>query len=332
VQRDEIAAFESRSGGDVYHSVPPTLGSDGLRDTGSGAYSVQHTVASVDSEASSCVLKVMFQLNLTKNSGIIRRLKSIEPATLHKKVLQELGHKKQMSKEEFVHLMQKVLKDDFINRRDCLTLFSVFDDDKSGLVDAVEFVSGFISLVTAGENDIAYKFIHTILDARGEKNIVNALISRFELQLLVSAAQHHYRREPEIVALLGKVPNMFNFSFHLGRIPILELRDAIARNSDLHAVFTALPNPSGRVRDAATSAVQQQQALFAESLASAAAEDRHFADLLVADQWMCADERKQAAAEEHGAPKWYCSGVTVYRQVCDQPPQPVFMRDLDRKR
>jgi hypothetical protein len=328
--RREIEEFERR------HAMrnDPSLG-----DTVGRGVHEHHTVTTIDEEASTRVLKVMFQLNLTRNSSIIARLKDLDYEFLHKKIQHELGYKKQMSRDEFYSLMCKMLKDDYVNRRDCMTLFSVFDDDKSGLVDAVEFVSGFMTLVAAGDNDIAFKFIHTVLDARGEKAIVNAFISRFELQLLVSAAQHHFANDPDIVRLLDALPGAFNFSHHLGRIPIMQFREHIIGDEDLSAIFAALPNPSRPAKEAAAAAsdaAKGRKDLPTDADASTSAmRDAAEANYqhIVADQFMNQNVDLQQRAEEHGSPRWWVSGGIVYRANDTHPyGEPVFLKEGEKRR
>lgn len=318
-QRNEISAFEVRHSSRV-HTEPEQPQTDSID-------SAHHTVTTIDEEASTRVLKVMFQLNLTRNSNIISRLKELDGSYLQRKLVHELGHKKQMSRDEFYVLMCKVLRDDYVNKRDCLTLFGVFDDDKSGLVDAVEFITGFMTLVSAGENDIAFKFIHTVLDSRGEKAIVNAFISRFELQLLVQAAQNHFAHDPEIVELLGELPNAFNFSHHLGRIPIMKLRDRIVNDEDLFAIFSVLPNPSRPAKEAVSS-VDRPDAVDHTAEAEPQAQN-----LIIADQYINANQDLQANALEHDSPRWWVSGGIVYRCSESNPyPEPVFLKETDKIR
>jgi hypothetical protein len=324
----------------------------GIRLAGVTGDEDHRAITTVDEEASSRVLKVMFQLNLTKNSAIIAKLKNIDPMDLQRRVVVELGHKKQMSRDEFYMLLCKTLKDDYLNKRDAMTLFSVFDDDKSGLVDGAEFVSGFMTLVTAGEHDIAFKFIHTILEARGEKSIVNAFISRFEVQLLIHAAQHHFADDKEIVDLLAEIPEQFNFSHHLGRIPIVELRDALTRNDDYHAIFTALPNPAQRSmegRSPTGNAPSSPTARHHQGDGPGDSPDKKGPDVMLttsasredflqqqqlqtADQFINTNHDMQREAKEHDSPRWWVSGGIIYKASEHSPfPQPVFIKDSDKR-
>uniref|UniRef100_A0A7S1M695 EF-hand domain-containing protein n=1 Tax=Neobodo designis TaxID=312471 RepID=A0A7S1M695_NEODS len=335
-QRQELNKFEARH-------VTPRLTKGSTSNDGPAPSTDHHTVTTIDEEASTRVLKVMFQLNLTRNSSIIARLKELDHEYLHRKVMHELGYKKQMSRDEFFALMCKVLKDDFINKRDCMTLFSVFDDDKSGLVDAVEFVTGFLTLIAAGENDIAFKFIHTVLDSRGEKAIMNAFISRFEVQLLVGAAQHHFAGDRDIVGLLEGLPNSFNFSHHLGRIPIVQFRDRIMKDEDLSAIFSALPNPSRPAKEAAAVAVAdardgrakgERSVTIQESPAHGRDGEPHGSyQHILADQYMSQNQDLQMQAEEHDSPRWWVSGGIVYKASDSNPyPEPVFLKENDKRR
>lgn len=283
-----------------------------------------------DEEAASRVLKAIFQLNLTKSSNIIQRLRELDPTVLQRRIAQELGPRKQVSKDEFAVLIGKLLRDDHVNRRDCLSLFSVFDDDKSGMVDAVEFVGGFMSLIASGQHDIAYKFLATLLEGR-EKLTVNAFISRFELQVLLEAAKQHYYHDQEIVDLIDSLRDRFRYEHHLGRMPIAEIRSAILDDEDLKAIFTGLPNPVSLIRDAQAAA--PRETVFEEVQQNmkeygATENDWMKAPHFEADKWINSNAEKQQGAEEHDSPEWWVSGETIFRKTKSNPnEEPIFMRE-----
>ena len=278
-----------------------------------------NSVTTIDEEASVRVLKGMFQLNLTRNSQIIARLKDLDHAYLAKKVSQEMGHRKQLSRDEFYSMLCRVLKDDFVNRRDANTLFSVFDNDKSGLVDAAEFLTGLLSLVSSGVDDIAFKFINTLLEGR-EKSTVNAFISRFELDVLVDAAQRYYSNDPEVVQVLGGLAGEFNFTHHLGRIPVMDLRQKILEDDDYRTIFENLPNPSAQI--------QENAAVTTVSTVTTDENEWLTASNVVADQFLNSDWSKQATAQEHDSPKWWTKDGTVYCSSDKNPyGEPVFLKE-----
>lgn len=294
-----------------------------------------HSVTTVDEEASARMLKVMFQLNVTRNSRIMVRLKQLDMTTLERRVTVEMGHKRQLHRDEFCLLLGKLLKDDHLNRRDCLTLFSIFDDDKSGVVDAEEFVTGFISLVSSGNNDIAFRFIATLLEGR-EKSTVNAFISRFELQMIVHAAIQYFKGDRDVCRILEGVPNMFNFSHHLGRIPVVALREAILKDENLFTIFSSLPNIQGTAKIAAESAAARSPVAAAAGSYKAPATGGLlsnadvYSPLFAADQFMVPMAQSadlQGGAAEHDLPQWWSQGGVIYRCTASQPyPQPVFSK------
>lgn len=278
-----------------------------------------HHITTVDEEASIRVLKMMFQLSLTKNSNIISRLKALDFGAVQKRLAQEMSHRKQLSRDEFHGLIGKLLKEDFPNRRDTSNLFSLFDDDKSGMVEAVEFVSGFLNLIGSAEDDVSFKFLNMLLDGR-EKATVNAFISRFELQILIASAQRFYVGDPQVVQILEEFTGTFNFSHHMGRIPVAEFRRRVIENDDLRAIFENLPNPSKVGATIADSVIKREASLHASEQVRWAT-DPH----LVANQFLNSNHDVQAAAEEHDNPRWTVCGDTVYRSSDSHPsPEPMF--------
>lgn len=291
---------------------------ESLQSKSCEGHAVVRAVTTVDEEASARVLKVMFQLSVTTNSAILTRLKEIDANTLQKRVVHEIGHKKQMSREEFFILLQKVLRDEHINRRDSNTLFSVFDDDKSGLVDAGEFINGFTSLVSAGTDDVAFKFLAMLFEGR-EKSTMNAFLSRFELQVLITAAQSFYKADPDIVQVLENLPAQFNFSHHMGRIPVIDFRNKIVNDPELLIIFENLPNPL-RASKEALNAVGFIHASKKEKDPNYEGSGELWGSgHLVADQFMNPNSHLQASAEEHDSPRWWSTGAAVFRSTKSNP-------------
>ncbi len=285
-------------------------------------------VTTIDEEASIRVLKSMFQLGLMRNSQVIDRLRQMDGPYLHKRIVQELAHRKQLSRDEFHVLLSRVLKDDYLNRRDCNTLFSVFDSDRSGLVDASEFLAGLLALIETGTDDIAFKFVNTLLEGR-EKATINAFISRFELDILLDSAQRHYANDPEVVQVLGQLPSLFNFSHHLGRIPVVQLRQRIMENDDYRVIFENLPNPN---RQSTEEANAIQAAVVADSARRGMTEHEWLvANTQVADQYMSPDWNRQLAAPEFDSPRWWTENGTVFRATDSNPyREPVFLKERER--
>lgn len=262
------------------------------------------------------VVKMAFRLSLTRGSPVVALMKALDPAALHRRLLHEVGHRKQLTRDEFHGVVARVLRTDFLSRRDSANLFALFDNDSSGLVDAAELVCGFMGLVASNEDDVSFRFLRTLLEGR-ERNTVHAFLSRFELQVLLGAAQRFFEGDADVVAVLAALPDRFDFS-HLGRTPAAEFRRVVLESPQLRAIFDALP-----MLTAARDLGPAQRSMSVRSLGDMDGWMR--SPQLVADQHIHPAAALQASAAENDSPRWWLSGETIYRSSALHPyPEPMF--------